>query len=230
LFNTSCLNEPVSDYNFTSLIFPGEPDDLTHLAPIAGDECVSLNVPLLDDLLKSFDQANMEYSLSGYMSDASDLPLLKLKDQVALSKNSHIEGSSCASFLPDTSFLLFNNSDPNMGGTSDFDAALLSPIQNPQENMESSFMSGLTDYQCPNETSMQYRPGKVIPPESNECFMANAHPSPVLLPVTSSSDLKTGSPDDLSVFTAPYIPVGPDDDFALFHAGSEFTWPPGLDM
>lgn len=40
------------------------PEDLTHLAPIAGDECVSLdNIPLFDDLLAELDASDEQFSL-----------------------------------------------------------------------------------------------------------------------------------------------------------------------
>ncbi len=57
---------PVND---TLIITKEEPADLTHLAPIAGDECVPIqcNVPLLDDLLQWLDAADMEYQvMEGY--------------------------------------------------------------------------------------------------------------------------------------------------------------------
>lgn len=57
---------PVND---TLIVTKEEPADLTHLAPIAGDECVPIqcNVPLLDDLLQWLDAADMEYQvMEGY--------------------------------------------------------------------------------------------------------------------------------------------------------------------
>lgn len=47
-----------------------EPEDLTHLAPMAGDECVSLEIPLLDDLLASLDADDMSYS---FLDDEEEL-------------------------------------------------------------------------------------------------------------------------------------------------------------
>ncbi|CAL8081167.1 unnamed protein product [Orchesella dallaii] len=65
---------PVND---VLIVTKEEPEDLTHLAPIAGDECVPLsNVPLLDDLLQWLDAADMEYTvLEGY-EDPLPLPLI----------------------------------------------------------------------------------------------------------------------------------------------------------
>ncbi|ODN05678.1 Hypoxia-inducible factor 1-alpha [Orchesella cincta] len=65
---------PVNDM---LIVTKDEPEDLTHLAPIAGDECVPLsNVPLLDDLLQWLDAADMEYTvLEGY-EDPLPLPLI----------------------------------------------------------------------------------------------------------------------------------------------------------
>jgi len=57
-----------------------EPEDLAYLAPIAGDEFIALDVPLLDDLLESLGQTDIEYVYDGKIVDidSEELPLVTI--------------------------------------------------------------------------------------------------------------------------------------------------------
>ncbi|XP_035704232.1 hypoxia-inducible factor 1-alpha isoform X2 [Folsomia candida] len=59
-----------------------EPDDLTHLAPIAGDECVPLDVPLLEDLLASLDADDMSYSFLDDDTEVQKFDIVALPPKV----------------------------------------------------------------------------------------------------------------------------------------------------
>jgi hypothetical protein len=49
---------PVDD---ALIVSKEEPEDLTHLAPVAGDESVPLDIPLLEDLLATLDEASFSF-------------------------------------------------------------------------------------------------------------------------------------------------------------------------
>jgi len=133
---------PVND---TLIVTKDEPVDLTHLAPIAGDECVPLsNVPLLDDLLQWLDAADMEYTvLEGY-EEPFPLPLISatggsmidspipivgmtsdmnsvVKDDAMLDNMTHSPQNCDSPLLLSTDPTLLSSSDP----------MLLSPFKTP---------------------------------------------------------------------------------------------------
>jgi hypothetical protein len=122
----------------TLIICKEEPDDLTHLAPMAGDECVPLDVPLLEDLLASLDETDEEmYSFLDPDSDEIPKFSLTIPEQE----------KSCTP-------LLMLNCDPPMvsspsGSTSSLYSPYLSAISSPTSEiycsspiMDESFYCG----------------------------------------------------------------------------------------
>lgn len=102
---------------------------MTHLAPIAGDECVSLDIPLLEDLLATLDEADMEYSFID--PDSDEIPRYGL---TGYSLQPYDETEKQAMFLPRTDTVLpmspvMMRSDPTLMDTSMSKSPQLSPYQ-----------------------------------------------------------------------------------------------------
>ena len=215
------------------LVLKGEPEDLTHLAPIAGDECVPLNVPLLDDLLKSFDQANMEYALNGFFIDVDtdELPLFNLDSLPKPVDNYEMDTSKDKSFLADTASPLFLNSDPHMGLTSNSQTTSLSSPMNSDCGSDSSgYISELpfSGYEHEAEDSRSFIPVKNTSSGPNTCFQPKS--ASEVNSTCSAVEFKSKIPEDLSEFTAPYISVDGNEDFPLLYTATDFLWPPELNL
>ncbi|CAG7823118.1 unnamed protein product, partial [Allacma fusca] len=125
------------DNDSTLIVSNEEPEDLEHLAPTAGDACVPLDqqIPLLDNLLKELEAANVPFSYNGYEIDVNfdDLPQLEMPPSASPatpdvdSDESETPGESSVSL--NTNSPLFLNSDPPMVSSPGSKSSLLSPFQ-----------------------------------------------------------------------------------------------------
>ncbi len=217
-------------YQFT--VSKEEPEDLTHLAPIAGDECVPLNVPLLDDLLKSFDQANLDYSLNGYMIDVDtdELPLFSLDQFSNISEPCDYDGSKAKEFLSENVSPLFLNSDPHMGRTSDSKTStpsILPDSPHGEESSSSSCEMTFISYAKEIEDPKPFIPVKSMLSSPKEACIKGSLLEPELSPRCA---LSSKGHDELSEFTAPYIPTDGSEDFPLLYTAADFIWPTDLNV
>jgi len=142
----------------TLIVSKDEPEDLTHLAPIAGDACVPLDmpIPLLDTLLKEMEQANVPFVFNDNCVEINfddvpqlEMPMLsspveteveqELSDICVGGKQfPRLTQASCSSKAPSPLFL---NSDPPMVSSPGSKSSLLSPFQlspNPIRNYRSN--------------------------------------------------------------------------------------------
>lgn len=155
---------PVND---TLIVTKEEPDDLRHLAPIAGPDCVPLsNVPLLDDLLQWLDAEEMDYTVMEGYEEPIPIPLISqgpggttlidspipipmnitssadvcpiVKDDVSLNSSSISSDNSCSSPL------LLRSIDPTLMSTTD--PMLLSPYKTLSPDPISSTSTSKMDF------------------------------------------------------------------------------------
>jgi len=120
---------PVDD---TLIISKEEPEDLTHLAPVAGDESVPLDVPLLEDLLATLDEA----SFSFIDPNSDEIPRFDLKPSTSPMNqevNFCMKTSGASDHEPLSSkiaspLMLHSASDPPMLHSPG--SSILSPYQN----------------------------------------------------------------------------------------------------
>lgn len=207
----------------TLIVSKEEPEDLTHLAPIAGDECVALNVPLLDDLLKSFDEANLDFTRNGYFIDvdSDELPLFNIEEYTKVAMGSgETSDENSKQLMSSNNSPLFLNSDPHLCSISD--QRLLSPFPSQCSPLQSNESNGFL-----SESSMNFYDhvkengiGGAISP----CNVNNVILGPDTNP--NFNTLKEITPDeDMTEFKAPYIPVDSNDDFPLLSTANEVIWP-----
>lgn len=141
--------------------------DLTHLAPIAGDECVPLNSELLDSFLSFINSSSSEYPVL----DIDELDFLNASDDSATYvpiEEFDISEFDGGTTLPDGG-ILTHNSDPLLGSTininfsatpapgpiSDHDTALTGfDMSDPQQQLDPSlFDLRLFDMELPGGDS-----------------------------------------------------------------------------
>jgi len=197
------------------IVSKDEPEDLTHLAPIAGDECVPLDVPLLDDLLRSFDQANLEYSMNGFFVDveADHIPLYDIQGQprdVSLATTCVLHENE-KSLSPASESPLLLDSDPLMGHVSDNSNYFQFPssFQAANGGLNDGCSGLIGDEPLRELGSLQ---NLVSLEEEMGLKMRNGRPPSL--------------PEELSEFRAPFIPTDgtEDQDIALLYP-TDFMWP-----
>ena len=117
-----------------------EPEDLTHLAPIAGDGCVPLDmpIPLLDTLLKEMEEANVPFTFNDNYVEVNfdEVPQLEmpiLSSSPVGPEPPQDSGEICGKQSPSLPMSapspLFLNSDPPMVSSPGSKSSLLSPFQ-----------------------------------------------------------------------------------------------------
>uniref|UniRef100_A0A0N8B4K9 Hypoxia-inducible factor 1-alpha n=1 Tax=Daphnia magna TaxID=35525 RepID=A0A0N8B4K9_9CRUS len=182
-----------------------EPEDLTHLAPVAGDTCIPLDMPSISFPGDIFDveQLTPEFfdclPLTGF-----DIPLLMESEQWIASDGSGAMESVDFSVPPvikqEDPFIFFNSETPLPSSSSNMSSPMASSSQ------------GNEDYE------IDYRIDVASPSFMDETFMACSSLKSSKSPLEDEDELDR---------RAPYISMNESDDLPLFDPSELFS---GLDL